>query len=975
MSKAFRTNINLAGNQLLGAAIWPLSTAPATNQGGGAIVAGQMYYNSTGSTLNYYNGSAWVQLATGSTALASLNGLTVATTLQGTANQITVTTSSPNITLSFPTAGVTLPGKTTLTAGTTSASSLNIPFGAAPTSPANGDIWLTQATGLAAQYGGTPATHVLADLDTAQTLASKTLTTPTINGAALSGTFSGAHTISGIATFSAAPVIATITNTGTITLPTSTDTLVGRATTDALSNKTLILSAGTATVAPVKFTPTSAVLMTTPATGNMEIDSSGNLYYSPSSTRYAVPLSTSTYTLGFTTTANTALTLPTSGTLVNTAVTSLSSLTTIGTGTGLVYSTSGALSVYTTSGTGTVIPTTTSASLTTPSIAGGTLSGITALAIRDTSAAFDVTLAATSSTALTAGRTLTLDMINAARSIKLAGNIDLSGNFTTTGSNALTLTTTGATTATLPSGTNTLAANNQAFFIGTQSIAINATSGTITALPGVASVNGISLTPLTTGFTVAGGSTTSKTLTVSETLTLTSASSGNSLNIGTGGTLGSAAFTASTAYAPTAGSTSITTVGTITAGTWTGTDIALDSGGTNATLTATAGGIVYSTASAMAISAAGTSGYLLTSAGTSAPTWTQSTATNVNSAVVQRDGSGNIAVSQVTVSADPSQALQVATKQYVDNIASGINAHDSVVAASTAALTVIYANGTAGVGATLTNAGTQAAFTLDNVTLLVGDRVLIKNQASTTQNGIYTVTTVGTGATNWVLTRASDYDQSTPGEVAAGDQTFVVAPAAQFSTTPTQQNTGWIQNTPGTITIGTSAISFVQGAGSGSVTAGNGITVSGNQVAVNLGSAFDATNGTGTSGLSLSSGTLQVRLDAAGGLTSTTAGLKANLGTGLTISSNAITFASGYGVRKFTGSITGDTTTVSFPITHSLGTNDVTVRVYQTSTTGNPDTQYADIEVDITRNTTNQVTIGFATAPAVAHTYNVVVIG
>lgn len=331
---------------------------------------------------------------------------------------------------------------------------------------------------------------------------------------------------------------------------------------------------------------------------------------------------------------------------------------------------------------------------------------------------------------------------------------------------------------------------------------------------------------------------------------------------------------------------------------------------------------------------------------------------------------------QITLNNSPSNATDVATKQYVDNIASGINAHDSVVAATTAALTVNYNNNTTGVGATLTNAGTQAAFSIDNVTPVSGDRVLIKNQASTLQNGIYVVTTVGSGSTNWVLTRASDYDQSTAGEVAAGDTVFVVAPAAEFSTTPTNQNTGWTMNTAGTITIGTSAITFAQSSGTGTVTATNGLTiVTGNQVGVNLGSAFDTATGTGTSGLSISGNTLQVRLDAAGGLTSTTAGLKANLGTGLTISSNAITFASGYGVRKYTGSITGDTTTVNFPITHSLGTNDVTVRVYQTSTTGNPDTQYADIEVDITRNTTNQVTIGFATAPAVAHTYNVVVIG
>jgi hypothetical protein len=126
---------------------------------------------------------------------------------------------------------------------------------------------------------------------------------------------------------------------------------------------------------------------------------------------------------------------------------------------------------------------------TSPTIAGGSHTGITSLGIRDTSAAFDVTIAAVSSTALTAGRTLTVDMVNAARSIKLAGNIDIANNLSTTGNFALTLTTTAATTATLPSGTVTLAANNQTMFIGTTSVAINRTTGAL-ALTGITSIDG-----------------------------------------------------------------------------------------------------------------------------------------------------------------------------------------------------------------------------------------------------------------------------------------------------------------------------------------------------------------------------------------------------------------------------------------------------------------------------------------------------
>lgn len=100
-----------------------------------------------------------------------------------------------------------------------------------------------------------------------------------------------------------------------------------------------------------------------------------------------------------------------------------------------------------------------------------------------------------------------------------------------------------------------------------------------TALTGK-TYNALTLTAATTGFTVAGG-TTSKTLTVSNTLTL-AGTDASTLNIGAGGTLGTAAFTASSAYAPTAGSASVTTLGTITTGTWTATAIGIGFGGTGA---------------------------------------------------------------------------------------------------------------------------------------------------------------------------------------------------------------------------------------------------------------------------------------------------------------------------------------------------------------------------------------------------------
>jgi hypothetical protein len=667
----------------------------------------------------------------------------------------------------------------------------------------------------------------------------------------------------------------------------------------------------------------------------------------------------------------------------------------------------------------------TNKTLTSPTINGGSATALTGLAIRSTgTGAFDLTFANTEN--LTAGRTLTLTTNDANRTINLGGNITTGGAFTTassfatSGNFALTLTATGITNATIPVGTVTLVDLSSTQSLTNKTISgltVSTTTGTLTIPAATIAFSGAnnvtftssgttSLTLPTTGTlaTLAGTEAlTNKTVnkvtitapTTSATLTLADGSSlvtsgANSITLTSTG--------ATNVTLPTSGTlvnTSVTTlsslssIGTITSGVWNGTNIALANGGTNASLTATAGGIVYSTASAMAISAAGTSGYLLTSGGTGAPTWTQASSTNVNSAVVQRDSSGNIAVSQVTVSTDPSQALQVATKQYVDNIATGVNAHQSVVTATTANLTATYNNGTSGVGATLTNSGTQAVLVIDGVTPIVGDRILVKNQSTNTQNGIYTVTSVGSGSTNWVLTRANDYDQSTPGEVDAGDMVYVISPAAEITGTPTNQGTGWIMNSPGTIVIGTSAITFVQTSGTGTVTAGNGIVVTGNSVAVSLGSAFDNTTGTGTSGLSLSGGTLQVRLSSTGGLTSSTAGIAINTpGTGLTLSGNAISYATGtttqsgtgvsggaytYATQKQVATITGDSTTSSFTINHNLATRDVQVQVYQTSAT--PDTQYAEVEVDITRATTGTITVAFATAPATGITYNVVMVG
>lgn len=172
---------------------------------------------------------------------------------------------------------------------------------------------------------------------------------------------------------------------------------------------------------------------------------------------------------------------------------------------------------------------------------------------------------------------------------------------------------------------------------------------------------------------------------------------------------------------------------------------------------------------------------------------------------------GGTMTGDLILNADPTVALGAVTKQYVDAIAAGIDIKDPAYAATTGALTATYLNGVSGVGATLTNSGAQAAFSVDGVSPPINSRILVKNQGSTFENGIYTLTVVGTGATNWVLTRATDYDQVA--EISTGDLVIVENGTLNAITS-------WLQ-TATVATIGVDAITFAQfsGAAAGANTA------------------------------------------------------------------------------------------------------------------------------------------------------------
>jgi hypothetical protein len=271
---------------------------------------------------------------------------------------------------------------------------------------------------------------------------------------------------------------------------------------------------------------------------------------------------------------------------------------------------------------------------------------------------------------------------------------------------------------------------------------------------------------------------------------------------------------------------------------------------------------------------------------------------------------------KITNLATPVSAADAATKQYVDDVAQGLNIHAASYAATTANLNATYSNGTAGVGATLTNAGTQAAFSTDGVSPSLNDRILVKDQTTTSQNGIYTLTTVGSGSINWVLTRATDFN--TPAEIAGGDFTFV-------DNGSTLANTGWVQVDEVT-TVGTDPIVWQQFSGAGTYTASNGVQL--------VGSNF--------SGVVVAGG-------------------------GLTVGSSGFNIDSTVVVKKY-GANVGDGSATSYTITHNLGTRDVTVTIYDNSS------PYAEVICDVQHTSTTAVTLLFSIAPT-SNQYRVVVQG
>ena len=371
-----------------------------------------------------------------------------------------------------------------------------------------------------------------------------------------------------------------------------------------------------------------------------------------------------------------------------------------------------------------------------------------------------------------------------------------------------------------------------------------------------------------------------------------------------------------------------------------------------------------------------------------------STATETANTLVLRDGNGRFKA------ATPNADLDVANKGYVDAARTGLDVKASVKVATTAAITIA--------------SGLEAGDVIDGYTLVAGDRVLVKNQSTASENGIYIASVSGAPS------RATDADNNA--EVTPGMFTFV-------ENGTTNADSGWVLITDGDITVGTTGLAFSLFSVAGNILAGDGLSKTGDVLNVNTGVGIEihsdalriksdaAGDGLGYSagvlsvtiggstGLAITSDAVGIKLDSAiAGLATTSDGLKIKsdiAGDGLTytagvLSRNVIDLGQGSddttgtlpvdqggtgattesgardslavggdtGTRtsttptlaRKTSQVIGNADATSFAIVHNFNTRLVQTEVFDSAT-------FDTVIADVVRTNVNTVTVSFSVAP------------